>query len=125
MHSLVQDRHDTDVAVAEPAPIDDVPLIPEEEPADAELRRDRMGNYIMRGDLPEGIEQSGDGVVRLLAAPAVPRMAIDLIEAMGCRLLNADGGHPGSNPVARDDLVSRHGPVVTLRGGKGKANSAH
>src|SRR3546814_17561185 len=107
MHSLVQDRHDADITVAEPAPIDDVPLIPEEEPADAELRRDRTGNYLMRRDLPEGIEQPGDIAVRLLASPAVTRMAIDLIAAMGRGLLDTDGGHPGSNPVARDDLVSR------------------
>src|SRR3546814_5913825 len=106
MHSLVQDRHDTDVAVAEPAPIDDVPLIPEEEPVDAELRGDRTGNYLMRGDLPEGVEQPGDVVVRLLASPAVTRVAIDLIEAMGRRLMDADGGQSRLKPCCARDRKS-------------------
>src|SRR3546814_11914991 len=50
MHPLVQDRHDADVAVAEPAPIDDVPLMPEAEPADAELRRDRTDRKSVVGE---------------------------------------------------------------------------
>lgn len=40
MHAFAQDRHDTDVAIAERLPVDEVLLISEEEPLDAELGRD-------------------------------------------------------------------------------------
>ena len=42
MHALLQDRHDPDVAIREMVPIDDMALVPKEEPFDAELGRDRF-----------------------------------------------------------------------------------
>ena len=42
MHALMQDRDDTDIAVGQSAPIDDVVFVPKEEPFDAELCRDQL-----------------------------------------------------------------------------------
>lgn len=39
MHALMQDRDDTDIAVRQSTPIDEVVLVPEEVPFDAELCR--------------------------------------------------------------------------------------
>ena len=41
MHALMQDRHDADVAIAEPPPVDEVPLVSEEVTVNAELGRYR------------------------------------------------------------------------------------
>jgi hypothetical protein len=42
MHALVQDRHDADVAIVEPAPIDEMVLVAEDIAIHAELRRHRL-----------------------------------------------------------------------------------
>jgi hypothetical protein len=39
VHALVQDRHDADIAVAEPPPVDEVVLLAEDTALDAEFRR--------------------------------------------------------------------------------------
>src|SRR3546814_15662190 len=57
MHPLVQDRHDADVAVAEPAPIDDVPLMPEPAPAGHEPRQARTGKCLTRRAVPDALDK--------------------------------------------------------------------
>lgn len=42
VHALMQNRDDTDIAVGQSAPINEVVLVPEEEPFDAELCRDGL-----------------------------------------------------------------------------------
>jgi hypothetical protein len=64
MHPLVQDRHDADVAVAKPPPVDEVPLVSEKVTFDAELRRHGFRRHAVGLDLPEGVEQSLDLAVR-------------------------------------------------------------
>ncbi len=70
-------------------------------------------------DPAEGLEAAGDVAFRLLGAPAVPSGAVDRIEAVGGRLLDADGGHAGSGPVAGDDLGGGERPVGGVRRGEG------
>lgn len=70
-------------------------------------------------DPAESLEAAGDVVFRLLGAPAVPSGAVDRIEAVGGRLLDADGGHAGSGPAAGDDLGGGERPVGGVRRGEG------
>ena len=42
--------------------------------------------------------------ISLFGAPAIPRVAIDLVDAMRRCLLDADRCHPESRLIARDDL---------------------
>src|SRR5690606_40540463 len=65
MHSLVQDRHYTDVAIGEPAPVDVVPLVPEDEPLDPELRRNRLRRHVAGYDAGKSIEHAGKVSIRL------------------------------------------------------------
>src|SRR5690606_32273322 len=60
MHALVEDRHDADLAVREPAPIDDMALIAKRESLDAEFGRHRPGQDPMRLDAAEGLEETLD-----------------------------------------------------------------
>src|SRR3546814_20089249 len=63
MHPLVQDRHDADVAVAEPAPLDDVALMPDAEPAEGKRPRDRR--RVVRGKRGQvGVESGGGGKIK-------------------------------------------------------------
>ncbi len=39
MYALMQDRHDSNVPIRQPPPIDEMPFVPEEEALDAERRR--------------------------------------------------------------------------------------
>jgi hypothetical protein len=96
MHALMQDRHDADIAVAEPPPIDEVPFVLEEVAFDAELRWYRPRCHAMALDFPEGFEQSRNVTVRLFTPPLVAGVAVDIVETVRSRLLDADGGHSGS-----------------------------
>src|SRR5690606_17500399 len=73
MHALMQDRDDTDIAVAQSAPIDEVVLVAEEGPFDAELCRDRLRGDAMGLNPFECFEHAGDVAVRLNLAPSVAR----------------------------------------------------
>lgn len=95
MHSLVEDRRDSDVAIAEPAPIDEVSFVSEEVPLNAEPRGNRARHHLVRFDPVEGCEQAGDMAVGLFSAPSVARMAVDLVEAVRRRRLDADRTTPG------------------------------
>ena len=91
VHPLVQDGDDTDVAVRQPPPVDEVVLVAEHVAVDAELRRHRPRHDRVRLDSLEGREQPGEIVVGLRLAPAVPGVAIDRVEAARGGFLDADG----------------------------------
>ncbi len=93
MHPFVQDRHDPDVAIREMPPINDVVFIPKEEPIDSEFRRDGFRGDTVVLNLVEGGEQASDVFLRLILAPPVPCVAVDVVEAVGGRLLDANGGY--------------------------------
>ena len=93
IHPLVQDGDDADVAAREPAPVDEMVLVVEEIPIDTELGQDGPRTDAPGFDLIEGRENAGDIAVGLIGSPSLPCVAVDVIEAQRCRLLNADG-HP-------------------------------
>lgn len=80
------------------APIDEVVLISEVIAIDAELRWYRFRHDTVGLDSFEGFEHAGDIAVGLRFAPTVPGVAVDIIEAKRCRLLNTNGHtiRPGS-----------------------------
>lgn len=92
MSPFMQDRHDPDIAVRQSSPVDEVPFILEKIPFDAKFRRNGSRHYPMTFDSVESLEQAGDVAIRLFSSPAVPRVAIDFVETVRGRLLNADGG---------------------------------
>lgn len=102
VHPLVQDRHDADVAVREPPPIDEMPFVAEEVAIDAEFGRNGSRWRLVGWDAVDGLEQAGDAV-GLLRAPTIPGVAIDLVEPPGRRLLDADldPGHAVRSGCAR------------------------
>ena len=65
MHALMQDRDDTDIAVGQSAPIDEVVFAPEEEPFNAELCRDRLRGDAMGLNPFERFEHAGDVAICL------------------------------------------------------------
>jgi hypothetical protein len=92
VHAFVQDGHDADVAVRQPAPIDKVPFVAGAKAVDTEFGRHGFRRHPAGLDLVEGLEQSGDVAFRLFGAKAFARIAIDLVEAVRGRPLDADGG---------------------------------
>jgi hypothetical protein len=92
VHPLVQDGDDADVAVGQPSPVDDMTLVTEEVPVDAELRRNRPRCDAVGIDAFERIEPAGDVALGLRIAPALAGVAIDLVQAPGRRLLDANLG---------------------------------
>ena len=84
VHPLVQDRHDADIAVGEPAPIDEMVLVAEDKAIDAELGRNRPRGDAMRGNPFEGREQASDVSICLFGPPAIPGEAVDGIQAQRC-----------------------------------------
>jgi hypothetical protein len=105
MHLFVQDRHDTNIAVAEPPPINEVLLISEKIAVDTELCRDWPRYHAMGLDFPEGFEQSSEIAISLLTASLVSGVAVNGVEAVRRCFLDPDGGHSGSGPVAGDDVL--------------------
>lgn len=79
VHPLMQDRHDTDIAVREPAPMDEVPFVAKEETFNAELGGNGSGWCPVGFDTVERLEQAGDVAVGLLRPPAIAWVAIDLV----------------------------------------------
>ncbi len=66
----------------------------------------------------ESGEQIGDVFLGLALAPPVTGVAVNVIEAVGCRLLDANGGH-GSGLVPHDHICHRHGLIALIRRVKG------
>ncbi len=91
VHALMQDRDNADVPVRETPPIHDMPLVAEHKAIDVKCRRNRPRHHRVRLNTLEGFEQSSDVRFRLFRAPAVTRVAIDVVETMGGRLLNPNG----------------------------------
>jgi hypothetical protein len=100
VHALVQDRHDADVAVGEPAPVHEVPLVAKDVAIDPERRRDGPREHGVALDLVERLEQTGDVALRLRLSPPLAGVAVDRVEAMRRRLLTrtANGLSPGRAP---------------------------
>jgi len=99
VHAFVQDRNNPDVAIRERAPIDKMVFVPKEEPLNAKLGRDGFRHDAVGRDLVEGGEQARDVFLGLIISPSVACVAVDVVEAMGGRFLDANGGHrinPGS-----------------------------
>ena len=90
----MQDRHDADVAVFQPAPIGDVVPAAAEVAVDAEGGRDGAGEGGAAFDLGDGFEEPVDILLGSGVAPAVARLAEDLARAMRGRTLDADGHAP-------------------------------
>ena len=69
VHSLVQDRHDADVAVRQSSPIDEMPFVTEEITVNAELGRNGSRGNLVGSDPVERFERAGDLAVRLFGSP--------------------------------------------------------
>lgn len=93
MHPFVEDRHDTDVPVGQPAPIDIVPPVTKQVTLDAERCRNGSRCHAVGFDAIEGSKQIGDVAIGPPDSPAIPRVAIDLVQAIGGRLLDTDLCH--------------------------------
>lgn len=119
MQSLMQDRYDADVAIAEPAPIDEVSFVSEDVPLNTELRRNRARRHLVRFDFLEGREQAGDMAVGLFSVPSVACVGVDRVEAVRRSLLDADRRHPRLRLVARDDLGRRERMVGGIGSSEG------
>jgi len=97
VHPLVQDGHDADVPVRQPSPVHEMMRVPEEEAVDAELGRDRARRDAMAVDLVERCKEVSDVPFRLLGAPAVACVSVNLVKPQRCGLLDANGHvSPGS-----------------------------
>src|SRR5690606_10987265 len=83
VHSFVQDSDDPDVAVREPAPIDEVMLVAKETAFDTELGRDGPRQRSTGADAFERLEQALNVAVSLLLTAAVAGVAVDLIKPVG------------------------------------------
>ena len=101
MHPLMQDRDDADVAIAEAPPIDEMPLVSEDVAVDPEIPRHRPRQNPVRLDPCEGFEQTGDVTLGLVLPPAVPCVAVDLVETVGGRLLDPDCHRRGQGLFGR------------------------
>ena len=73
----MENGDDTDFAIAQPAPIDEVPLVAEEIALNAELGRDGAGDWFVAFDLLEAIEQASDIAVCPGRASSIPGVAVD------------------------------------------------
>lgn len=100
VHPLMQDRHDADVAVQEPPPVDEMMGVPKVEPLHPELGRNRARSDTVPFNPIKYSEQFGDVSIGLVSTPAAPRLAINLIQPQGRGLLDAHG-HPVSPCCAR------------------------
>src|SRR5690606_493998 len=90
VHPLMQYRNDTDIAVRKPAPVNEMLCVTKKIPVDAKLGRDGAGQGFAGLYPIESLEQAGNIMLGLLRSPTIPRVAIDLIEPVGRRLLNPD-----------------------------------
>lgn len=93
MHVLARNGHDVDIR--EETPVYEMALIAKEAPVEAELGQDGF-----RYDTV-GCEQAGDVCLGFLVTPPVPRVTVNIIEAMGCTFPDADNGHRVSPDSAR------------------------
>ena len=91
MHALVQNCHDSDIAVRQSPPVNEMPFVAEEVTIDAEHRRDRFRHHAACLDFLERFEQTYDVPVRLFGTPMIAREAIDFVETVRGRRLDADG----------------------------------
>lgn len=94
VHPFMQYRHDADVAIGQLPPVDEMLLVVEEKPIDAEFGRNGFRGDAMRGDPVEGGKQSGDVAVGLFGPPPIPRVTVDVVQAQRRTCLNADPSHP-------------------------------
>ena len=69
------------------------PSAPSQPEIVAEGGGNRTGHHFMGRDFFKGGEQAGDIALGLIGAPAVAGIAINFVETVGRRLLDADGGH--------------------------------
>jgi hypothetical protein len=106
VHAFVQDCHDADIAVGEPAPVDEVPLVAKDVAIDPERRRDGPRQDAVALDPVERLEQTGDVALRLRLSPPVAGVAVDRVEAMRRRLLNPDGQRPQPRSRTRLRLMT-------------------
>src|SRR5690606_13343412 len=90
-------------------------LVAKEEALDAKLRWNRSGHHAMALDILERFEHPRDVTIRLFGAPPIAGVAIDVVEAMGCRLLDAYASHVSSGSVTRDDVSRSQRPIGRLR----------
>ena len=80
MHPFVEDGHDTDRAVTQDAPVDEMAFVTTVEAVDAELARDRPPGYGSISNRFEPDEQSADIMFGLRLAPTVEGAAINVID---------------------------------------------
>lgn len=83
MHSLMQDRDDTDIAFRKPTPIDEVAFVAEEVTLNAEFGGDGARRCLMTRDAGEGIEQACDVAICLLLTPPITGIAINFLKPVG------------------------------------------
>lgn len=88
MHPLMQNRHDTYVAIAEFLPVDEVSFIPKEESIHTKFSRYWSGHYLVARNFLKGLEQTDYIGVRLCNAPLVAGILINLVDAKRSRFLN-------------------------------------
>src|SRR6202789_3551703 len=93
-----------------------MPFVPEAIAVNAERRRNGSRYHPVGSDLVERLEQAGDVAIRLFDSPLIPSVAIDFVETVRGRRLDADGGH-SSDPVPRDHWARRQ----RLRGRLGRS----
>lgn len=65
--------------------------VAELEAIDTEFRLNGAGRDAVAFDLVEGREELGDVPIRLIGAPAVAGVHVDIVKLQRCRFLDADG----------------------------------
>ena len=86
----MQDRDNANVAIGEPLPIYDMPLVAEKVSLHPELGRHGPRHHTARFELLERRKQAGNVGLSLRFAPSVTGLEIDLVNAQGCCLLDPD-----------------------------------
>jgi hypothetical protein len=74
VHTFMEDCHNADVAIREMTPVDEMPLVAEEEPLDAEFGRDGFR---------DNTEKAGEAFFGLAVTPPIASVVVDVIKAMG------------------------------------------
>jgi len=91
--SLVQDCHDSNIAISEQLPIDEMALVAADLTIDPELSRHQRPRKPSLRYSCETCEQATDIALGLRAAPIVSRMAVDLIQPVRGAAMDSESAH--------------------------------
>ena len=93
MHAFMQYRDDTDIAVTQPFPVNEMPLVTKEKSLYLELGRNRTRGDPAGCDSLECLEESRNVRIRLALSPAVTRVPVDFVYSESGRSLDANLAH--------------------------------